>query len=186
MTSTSPLTLITMQTPAGAAHAVITPEDEILRLFGWGDAEPNLTRLPQPLRDRGIATGTGPRRITDAVAAYGDGDLGALDALAVTQPGGEFFQQAWIALRGVDPGRPVTYSELASRSGRPRAVRAAASACARNLVALVVPCHRIVRRDGGLGGFYYGLETKRALLAHEERWANDAQPDLAERRARRL
>lgn len=51
-------------------------------------------------------------------------------------------------------------------------MRAAASACARNHVALIVPCHRIVRRDGGLGGFFYGLEIKRALQAHEARFAN--------------
>jgi methylated-DNA-[protein]-cysteine S-methyltransferase len=67
----------------------------------------------------------------------------------------------------VTAGDVVTYSEFAELAGRPAAVRAAASACARNAAALFVPCHRIVRTDGGLGGYRYGLEIKRWLRAHE-------------------
>jgi methylated-DNA-[protein]-cysteine S-methyltransferase len=167
------LHLVTLATPAGSAHAVITPEDGALRLFGWGDPDDNLSRLSPSLLQRGIersgARASAVRPVVVATGAYGDGDVDALRALDVAQPGGEFFQDAWAALRGVEPGQRVTYSELAVRAGRPAAVRAAASACARNLVALVVPCHRAVRRDGGLGGFYYGLDIKRVLLAHEER-----------------
>lgn len=174
-TTTPPLVLMTMATPAGEAHAVLTPEDETLRLFGWGPAEDNLHRLAPQLTARGIENGRGLAAVRDAVARYGDGDLTALAALAVGQPGGAFFQDAWRALREVAPGTTLTYTELAADAGRPAAVRAAASACARNLVALVVPCHRIVRRDGGLGGFYYGLDAKRQLLAHEARWATSAR-----------
>ena len=65
------------------------------------------------------------------------------------------------------PGTTVSYAELAARAGGPRAVRAAGSACARNAICLFVPCHRIVRSDGGLGGYYYGLATKQRLLEHE-------------------
>jgi len=61
----------------------------------------------------------------------------------------------------------VSSGELAARAGAPRAVRAAGSACARNAVCLFVPCHRVVRRDGSLGGYYYGLATKQSLLEHE-------------------
>ena len=61
----------------------------------------------------------------------------------------------------------MTYTEYAAKAGRPLAVRAAAAACARNAAALFVPCHRVVRTDGGLGGFRWGLPVKRWLLAHE-------------------
>ncbi|WP_051209353.1 methylated-DNA--[protein]-cysteine S-methyltransferase [Propionicicella superfundia] len=166
----TPLTLVTLPTPGGRAHAAVTPEDGVVRLFGWLDPQDNLVRLPAEHASRGIRTGRGPAALRDAVARYGDGDLDALGSLTVDQPGGEFFQAAWAAMRQVAPGRPVTYSDLAAAAGRPAAVRAAASACARNLVALVVPCHRIVRRDGGLGGFFYGLDVKRALQAHEARF----------------
>ncbi|GMA32673.1 methylated-DNA--[protein]-cysteine S-methyltransferase [Litorihabitans aurantiacus] len=170
-TSTSPLVLATYPTPAGEAHAAITPEDGVVRLFGWLDAEANVARLAPALAARGIEEGEGPASVRDAVARYTAGDLDAIDAIAVDQPGGEFFTAAWTAMRRVRPGHPVTYTELATAAGRPAAVRAAASACARNRVALVVPCHRVVRTDGGLGGFYYGLEIKRALQDHEARAA---------------
>jgi methylated-DNA-[protein]-cysteine S-methyltransferase len=165
--TTHPLTLLTMPTPAGEAHAVVTPEDGVVRLFGWLDPQDNIVRLPTALRERGVSAGHGPSEIRDAVARYGDGDAEALSGIGVSQPGGEFFQSSWRAMRGLPAGHPVTYTELAAAAGRPVAVRAAASACARNLVALIVPCHRILRRDGTLGGFFYGLEIKRALLAHE-------------------
>jgi methylated-DNA-[protein]-cysteine S-methyltransferase len=73
----------------------------------------------------------------------------------------------WRALRNVPGGAAVTYTELAALAGRPAAVRAAASGCATNLVALVVPCHRIVRTDGGLGGYLFGTDVKESLLRHE-------------------
>jgi AraC family transcriptional regulator of adaptative response/methylated-DNA-[protein]-cysteine methyltransferase len=67
----------------------------------------------------------------------------------------------------VKPGDVVSYTELAAGAGAPRAVRAAASACAANRLAVLVPCHRALRADGGLGGYRWGLERKRALLDAE-------------------
>jgi methylated-DNA-[protein]-cysteine S-methyltransferase len=106
-------------------------------------------------------------RLSVAVAAYFDGDLTALDDLPVSQPGGDFTQAAWKVMREVLPGETITYAELAERAGNPKAIRAAGSACARNLIAPIVPCHRIVRTGGNLGGYYYGLGNKEWLLAHE-------------------
>jgi methylated-DNA-[protein]-cysteine S-methyltransferase len=106
-------------------------------------------------------------RLSAAVSAYFAGDLRALDDLPVSQPGGDFHQAAWKVMREVEPGETITYAELAARAGNPKAVRAAGSACARNLIAPIVPCHRIVRTGGALGGYYYGLPTKQWLLAHE-------------------
>jgi methylated-DNA-[protein]-cysteine S-methyltransferase len=90
-----------------------------------------------------------------------------MDDLPVSQPGGDFFQASWKVMREVPAGETITYSELARRAGNPLAVRAAASACARNLIAPIVPCHRIVRAGGAPGGYYYGPDTKSWLLAHE-------------------
>lgn len=81
---------------------------------------------------------------------------------------GTAFQiKVWRFLMSVKPGSAVSYSELAAGVGAPRAVRAAASACAANRVAVLVPCHRALRADGGLGGYRWGLERKRALLDSE-------------------
>jgi methylated-DNA-[protein]-cysteine S-methyltransferase len=102
-----------------------------------------------------------------ALRAYFAGDVDALSAVAVSQPGGPFHARVWAAMREVPAGTTVSYAELAARAGEPRAVRAAGSACARNAICLFVPCHRIVRSDGSLGGYYYGLDTKRRLLEHE-------------------
>jgi AraC family transcriptional regulator of adaptative response/methylated-DNA-[protein]-cysteine methyltransferase len=78
------------------------------------------------------------------------------------------FQKAvWQALREVPAGTTVSYSELARRVGRPAAVRAVAHACATNAIAVLVPCHRVVRSDGSLAGYRWGLERKRMLLDRE-------------------
>lgn len=82
--------------------------------------------------------------------------------------GGTPFQQSvWAALRQIPPGRTVSYSELAQRLGQPRAVRAVAGACAANALAVAIPCHRVVRQDGSLSGYRWGLARKQALLARE-------------------
>lgn len=89
--------------------------------------------------------------------------------------GGTAFQAlVWRALQKIPPGRMASYGELAAALGRPRAVRAVAQACAANRVALLVPCHRVVRSDGGLAGYRWGIERKRALLAREREAAADA------------
>jgi O-6-methylguanine DNA methyltransferase len=87
----------------------------------------------------------------------------ALDLL-----GTPFQKHVWKTMLRVPRGTTWSYSELARRAGRPKAVRAVASACARNLVGLIVPCHRIVRLDGTLGGYGGGEACKRALLRLEQ------------------
>jgi AraC family transcriptional regulator of adaptative response/methylated-DNA-[protein]-cysteine methyltransferase len=78
-----------------------------------------------------------------------------------------FQQRVWQALGAIPVGATMTYSELAARIGAPRAVRAVAGACAANAIAVEIPCHRVVRRDGSLAGYRWGVERKRALLARE-------------------
>ena len=81
--------------------------------------------------------------------------------------GTAFQQRVWKALREIPPGSTKSYTELAVAIGRPKAARAVAHACASNNIAVAVPCHRIVRSSGALGGYRWGLERKRALLEHE-------------------
>lgn len=82
--------------------------------------------------------------------------------------GTAFQMKVWQFLRQIPPGKPISYADLASAVGNPKAVRAAASACARNRVAVLVPCHRVLRGDGSLGGYRWGLDMKRQLLAAEQ------------------
>ncbi len=81
--------------------------------------------------------------------------------------GTAFQQLVWNALRRVPPGTTVGYAELAARIGRPDAARAVAGACAANTLAVAIPCHRVVRADGALSGYRWGVERKRALLERE-------------------
>jgi AraC family transcriptional regulator of adaptative response/methylated-DNA-[protein]-cysteine methyltransferase len=82
---------------------------------------------------------------------------------------GTAFQiRVWEALRTIPSGETRTYSDVAAQIGKPRAVRAVASACAANEAALAIPCHRVIRRDGSLGGYRWGLDVKAALLAAEQ------------------
>jgi AraC family transcriptional regulator of adaptative response/methylated-DNA-[protein]-cysteine methyltransferase len=81
--------------------------------------------------------------------------------------GSEFQLRVWHALRQIPPGERRSYREIASAIGKPSASRAVARACATNHVAVVVPCHRVVRGDGDLGGYKWGVERKRRLLASE-------------------
>jgi AraC family transcriptional regulator of adaptative response/methylated-DNA-[protein]-cysteine methyltransferase len=83
--------------------------------------------------------------------------------------GTAFQRQVWAALREIQPGSTVTYGEIAARLGKPRAARAVAGACAANRIAVAIPCHRVVRGDGELGGYRWGLERKRALIDREAR-----------------
>jgi O-6-methylguanine DNA methyltransferase len=87
--------------------------------------------------------------------------------IPVKLEGSEFQIKVWEAMRQVPPGQVISYSDLAKRAGNMRATRAAASACGQNPCAIVIPCHRIVRRDRGIGGFFWGLDIKRALLTRE-------------------
>ncbi|MFT4099606.1 MAG: bifunctional DNA-binding transcriptional regulator/O6-methylguanine-DNA methyltransferase Ada [Burkholderiaceae bacterium] len=81
--------------------------------------------------------------------------------------GTAFQQRVWQALREIPPGQTITYARLAQRIGEPRAVRAVAQACAANPLAVAIPCHRVIRTDGGLSGYRWGVERKRALLSRE-------------------
>ena len=93
-------------------------------------------------------------------------------ALPLDLRGTVFQQRVWQALSQIPLGQTMTYTEIATRIGAPRAVRAVASACAANPLAVAIPCHRVVRTDGNLAGYRWGLERKLALLDIEAAWAS--------------
>ena len=88
--------------------------------------------------------------------------------------GTAFQMKVWRYLMRIPAGEVRSYSEVAHAIGKPSAVRAVASACARNRLAIVIPCHRVIRGDGGMGGYRWGIERKRSLIAQERAaWAGD-------------
>jgi AraC family transcriptional regulator, regulatory protein of adaptative response / methylated-DNA-[protein]-cysteine methyltransferase len=90
-------------------------------------------------------------------------------AFAVDARGTAFQRRVWDALQSIPPGRTASYAEIADTIGAPTATRAVAGACAANPVAVAIPCHRVLRSDGALSGYRWGVERKRALLAREGR-----------------
>lgn len=158
----------TTATPAGPFTFVAADDDAVLAAGWTADPAPLVDRISDGLRPTRLRERTGQSPAADAVAAYVGGDLDAPTVVTVRQTSGPFVIDAWAALRKVSAGEVITYTQLAERAGRPAAVRAAATACASNPSALFVPCHRVVRRDHGLGSFAWGVDVKRWLLDYEQ------------------
>ncbi|OZC80872.1 methylated-DNA--protein-cysteine methyltransferase [Rhodococcus sp. 06-418-1B] len=157
----------TTDTPIGPFTTVVDDAGSVLAA-GWTDSIDNLVPLIHAsLRPTDLRQALTLGSVTAAVDAYHRGDVHAIDDVPVSQQSGEFLVYAWKVLRTVPAGSPVTYSQFAEMAGRPAAIRGAASACARNAAALFVPCHRVFRIGGALGGFRWGLPAKEWLLTHE-------------------
>lgn len=105
-------------------------------------------------------------RLVDSVVAHIEGQASASD-LPLDVRATAFQWQVWRALQRIPAGATRTYQEIARELGQPSAARAVARACASNRVAVLIPCHRVVRGDGGLGGYRWGVARKAALLARE-------------------
>lgn len=114
------------------------------------------------VEDRGVCA-----RIMLRVAEVIESPSRELD-LPLDVAGTPFAQKVWQELAKVPPGETVTYAEIARRLGMPLSARAVGRACAANRLAVVIPCHRVVRADGGLAGYRWGISRKRALLEREK------------------
>lgn len=110
---------------------------------------------------------TGSTPAADAVAAYVAGDLDALDDVEVDAGGTDFQRRVWDALRTIPLGQTWSYKDLATATGAGGGMRAVGQANGANPVSIIVPCHRVIRSDGSIGGYAGGLDRKRWLLAHE-------------------
>lgn len=113
-----------------------------------------------------LARASAPPWLRDVLAAV-DGDASSAGRVPLDLRGTAFQEKVWQALRTIARGETRTYEALAAELDAPLATRAVARACATNAVAVLVPCHRVVRKDGALAGYRWGVERKRALLARE-------------------
>jgi len=134
--------------------------------FADGD-ERMMERLTRRFEDLVLRHEANPLGVSDKVRAYLAGDLHALDGIAVDAGGTGFQQTVWSALRRIPVGATRSYGEIAATIGRPTATRAVGLANGLNPVAIVIPCHRVIGRHGGLTGYAGGLARKQWLLRHE-------------------
>jgi methylated-DNA-[protein]-cysteine S-methyltransferase len=165
-----PVALLADRMPTPIGELLLLADDEgRLHAAGWTEHEPRLLAglRRQYLGGLAITPARDPGGVTTALAAYFDGDLGAIDRLRVDPRGTPFQRQVWAALRGIPCGSTISYALLAQRIDRPSAIRAVGLANGANPISIVVPCHRVIGSDGSLTGYGGGLERKRWLLAHE-------------------
>lgn len=158
-------------TPLGQM-LLVTDEQQRLRAIDWHDHEDRMHLLMRrQYKDKTVslqetASRSPARR---AMQDYFDGDIAAIDTLAVAMGGTDFQRQVWSALRSIPAGQPLSYRDLAERIGRPTAVRAVGLANGANPIGIVVPCHRVIGSNASLTGYGGGLHRKQWLLAHESR-----------------
>ncbi len=154
-----------LKTPVGTLFLI--SDEHVVLGAGFRNFEDLLSRMDDEDSSRKISPVKNIPIISDLINDYFEGDLSALGGIQTRQPGAEFSQSVWKVMRKIPVGKTMSYAELAKRAGSPEAVRAAGSACARNLIAPIVPCHRVVKSGGALGNYGYGLETKEWLLRFE-------------------
>ena len=106
-------------------------------------------------------------KISKLIDNYFEGRLDALNLIQVRQPGAQFSQKVWKVMRAIPVGMTISYAQLAKKAGSPAAFRAAGTACGNNLIAPIIPCHRIIKSDGTLGNYGYGVAIKEKLLRLE-------------------
>lgn len=145
-----------------------------LRALDFTDFEPRMQTLLMRHYGRNgfsLVTDRAPQVITAPLAAFYAGQLDALASIAVETEGSTFQRRVWHALRTIPAGTTTTYGRLAAALGNANASRAVGLANGSNPIAIVVPCHRVIGADGSLTGYGGGLERKRWLLNHEQKWS---------------
>jgi AraC family transcriptional regulator of adaptative response/methylated-DNA-[protein]-cysteine methyltransferase len=157
---------VTVATPLGWALVAATKRGICMTALG-DDRDGLAAALRQrfPLAEL-IAEDTGLKEWADRIVRFITAPEQNLD-LPLDIRGTAFQARVWRALQKIPLGKTASYTEIAATLGQPKAVRAVAQACAANKLALIVPCHRVIRSDGSLGGYRWGLERKQALLARE-------------------
>ncbi len=155
--------------------ALVARSDAGLRLVTLGDDQDALVRdLERRFRSARLTLDPdGLAADLKVVAERVDHPDAKLD-LALDAQGTDLQKAVWAALRAIPAGTTASYAEVARCIGRPTAARAVAQACGANPLAVITPCHRVVRADGGLSGYRWGVERKRALLARESRMSQAA------------
>jgi methylated-DNA-[protein]-cysteine S-methyltransferase len=155
----------TIASPIGKLYLLTRGETVLgLNLSGFQDLLSSLS--PNELEEK-IGKSARIQGVTDKLEDFFDGDLKAINSIKVKQPGGAFSQAAWASMRKIKAGSMESYADLAYRAGSPAAVRAAGSACAKNKIAIIIPCHRIIKSGGAIGAYGWGVNKKIWLLQHE-------------------
>jgi methylated-DNA-[protein]-cysteine S-methyltransferase len=158
-----------LSTPIGFMLIAVDGEAR-LRALDWSDYETRMHRLLRLHYGAGgveLIVGKAPDAVREPLERYLAGDISAIDAIPVQTRGTPFQREVWAALRNIPAGETTSYGALATKIGRPAAVRAVGMANGSNPVGVVVPCHRVIGANGALTGFGGGLERKRWLLMHE-------------------
>ena len=161
------LSAMGFDTPFGDLNVLATTADDTVRAAGFSPLRDVMAQLSRELIAAPLEQAPVPR-IADAVEAWLEGGGDTITNVPVALTGSPFFVEVWEQLRTVPAGEVVSYQELAQIAGRPRAMRAVGTACARNTVGLFVPCHRVIASGGRLGSYGFGGPgIKAALLRHE-------------------
>ena len=148
---------------------VAAVSDRGLAMVEFGDMDDALrdglrTRFPgAEVMEDAAAAGKTVERLAELIERPGE----SVD-LPLDMRGSGFELRVWAALREIPAGRTVSYGEVAARLGSPRAAKEVAEACAANMLAVVVPCHRVVKKDGSISGYRWGFKRKRVLVAREQ------------------
>lgn len=144
-----------------------SPIGTVVIVCGEGAMESLYFLDRKPDAANGAARVRDPHGYSTRLRAYFDGDLNALDRIAVKPEGTAFQKLVWKTLRTIPVGRTDTYGHIAEQIGRPAACRAVGLANGQNPISLVIPCHRVIGTNGKLTGYGGGLDRKQWLLAHE-------------------
>lgn len=154
-----------LKTPIGVLSLIA--EENIVLAAGFNGIDNLVSRLASEDAGQQIKKSSKIHIISDLVSDYFEGDINSLNGIKVRQPGAKFSQEVWKVLRKIPAGKTLSYAELAKRAGSEAAIRAAGTACGNNLIAPIVPCHRIVKSGGAIGNYGYGVKIKEWLLRHE-------------------
>lgn len=146
---------------AGGLSAVLLGDDEATLRAELAERFPAEPLVPG---DAGMLSRA--EAVVRAIEAPAEADAAQFTLAPIGTP---FQREVWEALRDIPPGTTASYRGIAERIGRPEAVRAVAQACAANPIAVLIPCHRVLRSDGGLGGYRWGPGRKTVLLQREAR-----------------
>lgn len=147
------LVVSSVKTPVGEFYMVI--DGKIVVQSGFGKAPKHEFVLNHPYTKR--------------ISQYFDGNKAALGKIPYSQSGSAFISKTWDAISKIPFGKTLTYTELASKAGNKKAVRAAGSSCGKNNIPLIVPCHRVIKSDGTIGKYSGGPRIKEFLLSHESK-----------------
>ena len=159
------LSKTSFKTPIG--HLYLIADQQILLAAGFIGFDDLIPRLSPTDSVREIEQVSEIPVISELISDYFAGNISSLNSIKVRQPGAPFYQSVWKEMRKIPVGKTWSYSDLAKRAGSAGAVRAVGTACSTNLIAAIVPCHRIVKTGGSLGNYAYGVEVKEWLLKHE-------------------